>query len=357
MGDARRIQGLDVLRGIAAVCVVIYHYTSNFQRVYGHTSPPLFSFHYGALGVLLFFLISGFVIFMTLEKTQRPRNFVRSRFSRLYPAYWAALLLTFAVLRFSHLPGRTPSFARLAVNFSMIQGLVGVQHVDGVYWTLQVELCFYTIMLVLFMAGQLRWAQFWLLALMGLRLAQVYFLPENSAFLQHHPRIARSVSQIEQVLILDYVHAFLIGITLYNIWKNGWRLTYAMILGICLLYSFWYGPRDDFYFTLGFVTLVYAASHGYLSLLENRVMLFLGLISYSLYLTHQNIGYVVLRWMEGHGANANVAILAALVVALAAASALTYAIERPALRLLRGKKPRDATRPAPAPAIAATPRI
>jgi len=212
-------------------------------------------------------------------------------------------------------------------------------------------------MLLLFTIGQLRWAEFWLLGLVALRIAQVHLLPVNSFLLQHHLRFAAWVERLEQILILDYVHAFLIGIVLYKIWKNGWRLTYAAIMGLCLLDVFRYGPRDDFYFTLAFVLLVYTASHGYLSFLENRVMLFLGLISYSLYLTHQNIGYVVLRWMEGHGANVNVAILAALIVAVTVASALTYAIERPALRLLRGKKTRDATRPAPTPALAAAPRI
>ncbi len=332
-----------MLRGIAAGAVVLYHYTTNYQRVYGHTFPPIVPtryFHYGALGVMLFFLISGFVIFMTLEKTSRPRDFVRSRFSRLYPAYWAALLVTFAVLHLAHLPGRTPSMARLAVNFTMIQGLLGVQNVDGVYWTLQVELCFYAIMFLLFMGRQLRWAEYWLLGLAALRIAQLYLLPANGWFLQHHAQIARTIAWLEQLLILDYVNTFVLGIMLYKIWKNGLRAGYAIIVAVSLLVAFRYGPRDDFYFLLAFVLLVYMASHGFLRILENRVMLFLGMISYSLYLTHQNIGYVVLRWMEGHGANVNLAILTALAVAIAVASALTFCIERPALRLLRGSKPR-----------------
>ncbi|HEX5245418.1 MAG TPA: acyltransferase [Tepidisphaeraceae bacterium] len=340
VGDARRIKGLDVLRGIAAASVVVYHYTSNYDRVYHHMSPPAFSFHYGALGVQLFFLISGFVIFMTLERTRRSVDFVRSRFSRLFPAYWAAVLLTFVTLHLAHLPGRTPSVGRAVANLSMIQGLFNVGPVDGVYWTLQVELCFYTIMLLLFATQQLKYAEGWLLGLVGLRLAQIYLhlIPGNSHFLDSHAHIARAVDIIQQVLILEFAYAFLMGIALYKIWRNGHRPAYLVLLALCLLYTYFYGPLEDFLFTLGFVALIYAGSQGYLRFLEFGPLLFLGAISYTLYLTHQNIGYVVIRWAEQRRWNTNLAIATAMLVALGIATVLTFAIERPALRLLRGKR-------------------
>lgn len=341
VGDARRIKGLDVLRGIAAGSVVVYHYTSNYDRVYHHTSQPAFSFHYGALGVQLFFLISGFVIFMTLERTRRSVDFVRSRLSRLFPAYWAAVLLTFVILNLAHLPGRTPSVGRAVANLSMIQGLFNIGPVDGVYWTLQVELCFYTIMLLLFATRQLKYAEGWLLGLVGLRLAQIYLhlIPGNSRFLDSHAHISRAVDIIQQVLILEFAYAFLMGIALYKIWRNGHRPGYLAFLALCLLYTYFYGPLDDFLFTVGFVALIYAGSQGYLRFLEFGPLLFLGAISYTLYLTHQNIGYVVIRWAEQRHWNTNLAIGAAMLVALAIATFLTFAIERPALRLLRGKRP------------------
>ena len=74
--------------------VVIYHYTTKYQELYGHTGSTLIDLRAGRNGVQLFFAISGFVIFMTLERTKKPLDFIVSRFSRLYPAYWAALLLT-----------------------------------------------------------------------------------------------------------------------------------------------------------------------------------------------------------------------------------------------------------------------
>jgi len=87
-----RLAQLDALRGVAALLVVGFHYTTRFDQLYGHAGEPLLSLPWGHYGVNLFFMISGFVIFMTLERTQRATDFVVSRFSRLYPAYWGALL-------------------------------------------------------------------------------------------------------------------------------------------------------------------------------------------------------------------------------------------------------------------------
>ena len=78
-----RLTELDSLRGIAAMAVVLFHYTTRFTELYGHTAPPVFSVPLGHLGVNLFFMISGFVIFMTLERTLTSRDFIISRFSRL----------------------------------------------------------------------------------------------------------------------------------------------------------------------------------------------------------------------------------------------------------------------------------
>ena len=86
---------LDALRGIAAFSVVLFHYTARYDSIYGHSNRLLFKFNYGHLGVNLFFIISGFVIFMTLDRTKSVIDFVVARFSRLYPAYWTALALTF----------------------------------------------------------------------------------------------------------------------------------------------------------------------------------------------------------------------------------------------------------------------
>ncbi len=93
-----RIVGLDGLRGIAAFGVLLYHFTTRYPDFGSFVSPPPFTFPEGKFGVHLFFIISGFVIFRTVECAKRPLDFVKSRFVRLYPAFWLSLLIVFGTL-------------------------------------------------------------------------------------------------------------------------------------------------------------------------------------------------------------------------------------------------------------------
>lgn len=145
-----RLVEIDALRGVAALAVVLFHYTTRFTDLFKPGTLPAISFPGGHYGVNLFFIISGFVIFMTLDKTQRPLDFVVSRFSRLFPAYWAAIFLTFFICHWLGLPGKLVGAETALANIAMLHGLFGVAHVDGVYWTLEVELLFYCGMLLLY---------------------------------------------------------------------------------------------------------------------------------------------------------------------------------------------------------------
>jgi peptidoglycan/LPS O-acetylase OafA/YrhL len=91
--------------------------------------------------VNLFFIISGFVIFMTLNATKRPMDFLVGRFSRLFPTYWAAIAVTFLITAVLGLPGRTVSAVEALANFIMLHGWFGIPHVDGVYWSSRSSCC------------------------------------------------------------------------------------------------------------------------------------------------------------------------------------------------------------------------
>jgi len=100
----------------------------------------------GHYGVELFFVISGFVILMTLERSRTWRDFTFSRFSRLYPSYWAVVCLTVLLAWTMELPRRF-WFGGFVVNLTMIQTFVRWPHLDEVSWSLAVELGFYVLML------------------------------------------------------------------------------------------------------------------------------------------------------------------------------------------------------------------
>ena len=64
-----------------------------------------------------------------------PRTDSLSRFSRIFPAYWAAIIISFAVLSWIKSPPHA-SLIQFAVNFTMLERVFGLQHIDTVYWTL-----------------------------------------------------------------------------------------------------------------------------------------------------------------------------------------------------------------------------
>jgi peptidoglycan/LPS O-acetylase OafA/YrhL len=114
---------LDILRFLSSVAVFFHH---------------TFSFHYGKLGVYLFFIISGFVIHFSLQKG--VKNFVIGRFVRLYPLFWFCCTLTYIV---TLLYGNSVPIHKYAVNMLMFNDGKIATMVDGSYWTLTFELLFY----------------------------------------------------------------------------------------------------------------------------------------------------------------------------------------------------------------------
>ena len=106
---------------------------------------------YGWLGVELFFLISGFVICMS-SIGHTLGEFVTSRITRLYPAYWFAIVLTTAVLLLW--PGQSRCrWSDVAVNLTMFQSGYDLPSVDAVYWTLWIELHFYVLFAIVVWRG------------------------------------------------------------------------------------------------------------------------------------------------------------------------------------------------------------
>lgn len=155
----KRLCLLDYGRFLAAIAVLLFHYTFNGIANGKITSishiPSIIEFtKYGYLGVDFFFMISGYVIFMS-ARTRTPTQFAVSRAIRLYPAYWFAIIFTsiFAIFWGGHL--MSVSAMQIVLNFTMFQSYLGVQHVDGVYWTLVYEVQFYALVFfILFFGGQ-----------------------------------------------------------------------------------------------------------------------------------------------------------------------------------------------------------
>ncbi|HVC96672.1 MAG TPA: acyltransferase [Pirellulales bacterium] len=336
--DQVRIRELDGLRALAALAVVFFHYTSRYDSLFGHSTPLWFSLPRGDLGVDCFFMLSGYVILMTLDRTASAGDFVVGRFARLYPAYWAAMLVTFAVVTWAGLPGHEVSLGEAVVNVTMLQQLLGARHIDSAYWSLQTELLFYGAMLVLARTGMLspsRWTTtmtLWLLLATAARTAA-----EAQPLGVSGPLPLAFVTKLQTVLSLKYLHLFALGIALYRTENAGRRSPTALLLAAsCVLVQ----GRFDSWTAAGVVALlaliVREAVRGRLPFLAARPLVYVGTISYPLYLIHQNVGYVAIRHLEAVGLSDSVAVATAIGGSLLLGAGLSHAVERPAMSAFQG---------------------
>jgi peptidoglycan/LPS O-acetylase OafA/YrhL len=149
-----RLAWLDALRGIAALCVVYAHFSTHVlprvhQAVYDVFDPGLY-------GVLVFFMISGYIVPASLERKGSIRGFWLSRIFRLFPlfvfAVAAALLLHDA--GYAPLRGTQDNAgASVLAHLFMLDDLLGGHNLIVVLWTLSYEMVFYLLLTALFTVG------------------------------------------------------------------------------------------------------------------------------------------------------------------------------------------------------------
>lgn len=155
---SERLGNVDALRAIAALLVFFQHILGDTERVAGSgpfadaATGSLDAIDLGRLGVVLFFLISGFVVPFSIKPASPIRQFVISRVFRLYPAFWASLLCLGAVLFVS---GDGPDLRTLIANATMAAPVFKQAWLSGVYWTLFIEILFYALVVAMFLSGQL----------------------------------------------------------------------------------------------------------------------------------------------------------------------------------------------------------
>lgn len=328
MSKHTRYAELDVFRGLAIIFVLLYHYTTRYNDIYGH-SGMFFEVPYGFLGVQFFFMLSGFLIYMSLENISNSYDFVVNRISRLYPAYWASILITFSVISLVGLPGREVTSLDAVLNMTMLQDwlsskhFVRIKHVDGAYWTLSTFISFYFIVFLINKFGakdkihKICFA--WLLVIFVVELCN------------------KMGGSVNLTPIFREGGFFIIGIIFYLIKKYGYKLSSGVVLLLSLLSIYFVGGWIMFCFALLFSLLLYLAVMDCISFVNIKPLVFLGSISYSLYLLHQNIGYVIIRELYKHEVHYLYVVLVPAAISILLAAIVTYGVERPAMSFLRAR--------------------
>ncbi|MFZ6647619.1 acyltransferase family protein [Undibacterium sp. TJN25] len=318
---AGRYAYIDVLRGLAALFVV-YQHTAEITPAPGvHVNPlenSLIEFFtrtigVGETGVCIFLMISGFVVPFSLFRYQSApiKNFIAHRFFRLYPAYWLSipLALVFVSWRlgmqdYGQPPGWQISWQMVVANLSMLQSFLGFDDIMGQYWTLALELVFYGACILLFAAGYLQSFKAIMLFLLCMLALQMVC------------RIIPGVDKdtLELVISFRYLDFMFFGL-LYRKWlleadkKAGKQA--ALILMLAFL-TFGALPHLRNFVNGDPAALRVQASHLAAVCIfvvctrfyqpSNAVGIFLGKISYSIYLFHPVVFYpLFFFWFQSSG--------------------------------------------------------
>ncbi len=342
-----RFKEIDGLRGIAATLVMIAHWGEVSVR---HQVPaPLQHaahatlveyFSPGRMAVVAFFCISGFVIPFSFRGRYPLLSFPISRVFRLYPAFWLAVLAGAAV---GYITGDDiVSPARLLVNLTMLHLLVGVGSIIGVDWTLLIEWVFYGVCYLMFAAailGRPRYQFAAMLTFLGIALAA-------GAWRWVHPSSGLPLGIPTYLAAMHFgtlARMHLLDRTVVS--RNQYLAAIGCLVGGVLLayfLAYWKAENEQ----LGY----WASNTGYfagiaifllcihLQLFTGRVTVFLGRISYSVYLLHP-VAVVLLMstWDWFSGWEAAYAVLTPLYFlgVLGAATLMFELVERPMVRLGR----------------------
>lgn len=299
-----RIDFLDGMRGLAIFTVIIYHY---FAQIHGvarsdyYEAHPLI--HYLYLSVPLFFVISGYVIFLTLDRTKDFTSFIVRRWIRLFPAMLiASIVIPLVALAFPYRLGGVPSLVDLLPGLTLlganvISALVGVETdgLEGSFWTVYVEVRFYLMFGVLyFVLGKQR-AFYSLLSLSLLLLVLIKVAPmvagSDALALQ---------SVFGKMLIGYHLPWFLVGmyIYLYDLREQRWLA--ALIAANALAYNA--DGAGEMIATGLLLLLIYGAftTTAVQAFFRSRFLMFMGFISYPLYLCHDSIGRGIVQALQAN---------------------------------------------------------
>ncbi|GAB3578100.1 acyltransferase family protein [Calidifontibacter terrae] len=339
-GGGRFVE-LDGLRGIAVIMVLFVHYSTMFDIFFpGHRRFPV-TFYAGGLGVQLFFMISGFVIFMTARRRRTAPDFSLARALRLYPTYWVCLTITIVAVYGAHVAPLGRSRAELAANYTMLQAFVGVRSIDGAYWSLSREIIFYGLIAVsLWLLGGRLSTRFvtafvttW--SLIGLALCYLDSTMDSSLV---HLAVTASAGQ--------YAALFGLGMVMFEVREGSRRfppLLIVLLAGIAVGAELLLDehPAPLFLIVLIGVFVATAATES-VPVFRWRPLTWVGSISYPLYLLHQNIGYIViLRTVDRVGPYGSriLAVLVSLLLAWAVHATIETRLTRVLGERIRHRKP------------------
>ena len=338
----RHLATLDILRVLAALAVLAYHYLYRGALEGGYTTVGIETGHilglgveHLYLGVHLFFAVSGFVI-MASVGNRDALTFAIARFVRLWPVFALSATITAAVLLWADHPAMPMSATTWAANLTFVAPAFGEPFADGVYWSIVVELVFYAWVALMIAVGVLP------RHLLAFASAWLALIAANELFLDS--------AALRFGLLTRFGPWFLFGILMHHALTRG-ASRWLTVLVVAALSLSMHNAADE---QLA-VAAKYAIEPNVPAVLSMNALLLLlflaalqlrfavpavrwltvaGALTYPLYLLHQNIGYLSLEHLAPLIGDLG-AIAVTTVGAIALAWFVSEGFDRPARRTLQ----------------------
>lgn len=301
-----KIDIIQVLRGIAVVMVIIFHFKDIIKPGEFLRRELDFLFDSGAAGVDLFFVISGFImVFVTRKSTggiRYAKNFLIKRVLRIWPLYVIATL-TYTIIV-------APVIANISLTIALkvLKSIffIPLSYLNppyfgyaylGVGWSLNYEMYFYFLITISLLSGKYRWFLFAALIILTLLIIPIAYGNLTSRPLEARNYGSLLINLITNPIIWEFVYGTIIGLLyitpasariLKRIFQSHIVVVMVIILALLQYFSGYYGGHGPFYWGLSmavvFMALVFYNREK--SVKYPSLLIYLGDISFSVYLWH-----------------------------------------------------------------------
>ncbi|MFV0211121.1 acyltransferase [Empedobacter falsenii] len=335
----KRINIIDGFRVVAIFIVMLYHFYSSFLNDYQYNFDSSI-FHFGHLGVQFFFMISGFVIFITLNNSQSFIEFIKKRYLRLMPGMLVCSLITFSIFNIFDSTFYPPAkeFKNLLFSNSFISPSVpnklfntNFDYIDSSYWSLWVEIIFYVLISLLFFLDKKRVILYYsVLSISGTLLWYFFGSDENVLELSVYHSMHKILNYIPFINLLIW---FLIGIIISKLYTNHLDFKYIIYLISLFILVFVTSKTNELrYFVIvsGIVWYIFLYKNSWFNFFGVKFISKLGRSSYSVYLIHQMIGVSIIINIAPYFGNFNWVIPIFLIILFFGFGLLSYEyLEKP----------------------------